>query len=153
MNHWSIQCPLERLLHHLWPSRRQSCSAGDDEGVQRLLTLCSLQRSPRRQNLTGSQFVIESVEHLQNVCFPCGEHMEFNSIYSTLFTGLVLIVTPTVLRVAARLQSAQQDFPERPPWDVLKPEGATFRWPSDSLFIVCNHRGPHTCPTSDINII
>lgn len=115
MSHWSIQCPLERLLHHLWPSRRQSCSAGDDEGVQRLLTLCSLQRSPRRQNLTGSQFVIESVEHLQNVCFPCGEHMEVNSIYSTLFTGLVLIVTPTVLRVAARLQSAQQDFPERPP--------------------------------------
>lgn len=63
------------------PSRRQSCLAGDHEGVQRLLALCSLQRSTSRQNLAGSQFMIESVEHLQDVGFP-------------------------MLRVAARLQSA-----------------------------------------------
>lgn len=61
-----------RKEHH-WPSRMQSWLAGDDEGIQRLLTLCSLQRSASRQKLTGSQFMIESVEHLQNVGFPCAK--------------------------------------------------------------------------------
>lgn len=46
-------------------------SAGDEQGVEGLLTWCSVQMSPRRQNLTGGQFVIESIEHLQDVRFSC----------------------------------------------------------------------------------
>lgn len=46
-------------------------SAGNEQGVERLLTWCSVQRSPGRQNLTGGQFVVESIEHLQDVGFSC----------------------------------------------------------------------------------
>lgn len=46
-------------------------SAGDEQGVEGLLTWCSVQMSPRRQNLTGGQFMIESIEHLQDVRFSC----------------------------------------------------------------------------------
>ncbi len=66
----TVKLSVSSRKEHHWPSRRQSWLAGDDEGIQRLLTLSSLQRPARRQNLTGSQFMIESVEHLQNVGFP-----------------------------------------------------------------------------------
>lgn len=46
-------------------------SAGNEQGVERLLTRCWVQRSPGRQNLTGGQFMIESIEHLQDVGFSC----------------------------------------------------------------------------------
>lgn len=52
-------------------SRRQSCLAGDDEGIKRLLTVCLFQRSTRRQNLTSSKFMIEGIEHLQNMGLAC----------------------------------------------------------------------------------
>lgn len=61
-------------LRFFWPNRGQSWLAGDDE---RLLTGLSLQRPPSGQNLTGSQFMVESIEDLQNVGLPCAraEHV------------------------------------------------------------------------------
>lgn len=47
-------------------------SAGDEQAVQRQLARGPVQTSPRRQNLTGGQFVIERIEHLQDVSFSCG---------------------------------------------------------------------------------
>jgi len=146
---------LVKVLEHCGPSRRQSCLAGDDEGVEGLLTLGLLQRSATRQNLTSSQFMIKSVEHLQNVGFACVKteqmwpqwessyrrpnenfiyfHALANGEYSlSHFTALALILLAvwallTVLRVAARLQSAEQDFPQRPPWDILKNKRVILR--------------------------
>jgi len=149
------QCSLDRLTERCWSSKGRSWLAGDEEGAQRPLALCSLQMSTSGQDLAGGQFMIEGVEHFQNVGFPCAIQQKTEQMsppreccYGTTparnciqseaqsdrkcsfshFTGhgigvlLAVCALRTVLRVAAGPQSAEQDFPEGSPRDVLKRE-------------------------------
>lgn len=56
--------------------QEEPSSAGDGQCVEGLLTGCSVQMCPRRQNLKASQFVIESIKHLQDAGFSCNNRTD-----------------------------------------------------------------------------